>query len=169
METKDASLPLPDPFLFRTHDPIAASLHLFHAKERIAEGWPSPPLFDCNDTEDITLSLASRAQIGTCQCCRVLLKLGSYLYPRLSLASCTGCRSDCMRKNAIALILMKLRHCGWWNSTERFPEIQQIIRDAFTEDDYEEELKAETLLWNDTPLIRMALEEEVRPSNDAFR
>jgi hypothetical protein len=35
---------------------------------------------------------------------------------------------------------------------ERFPEIQHIIRDAFTEDNYEEELEAEILLWNDTPL-----------------
>ncbi|GFF30536.1 LOW QUALITY PROTEIN: hypothetical protein IFM46972_02947 [Aspergillus udagawae] len=34
---------------------------------------------------------------------------------------------------------------------ERFPEIQQIIRDAFTEDDYQEQLDAETLLWNVTP------------------
>lgn len=33
---------------------------------------------------------------------------------------------------------------------ERFPEIQRIIRDTFTED-YEGELEAETLLWNDTP------------------
>jgi hypothetical protein len=44
METQDANLPLPDPFLFRTHHRIAASLHLFHVEERIAEGWPSPPL-----------------------------------------------------------------------------------------------------------------------------
>lgn len=34
---------------------------------------------------------------------------------------------------------------------ERFPEIQDIIRDAFTEGSYEEELEAETRLWNDTP------------------
>jgi hypothetical protein len=34
---------------------------------------------------------------------------------------------------------------------ERFPEIQQIIRDAFTEDDYQEQLDSETLLWNVTP------------------
>lgn len=34
---------------------------------------------------------------------------------------------------------------------ERFPEIQRIIRDAFTEDNYEGELEAERLLWNDTP------------------
>ncbi|GMF71415.1 hypothetical protein AFCA_001089 [Aspergillus flavus] len=35
---------------------------------------------------------------------------------------------------------------------ERFPEIQDIIRDAFGEGNYEEELKAERLLWYDTPL-----------------
>lgn len=34
---------------------------------------------------------------------------------------------------------------------ERFPDIQDIIRDAFTEGSYEEELEAETRLWNDTP------------------
>lgn len=34
---------------------------------------------------------------------------------------------------------------------ERFPEIQHIIRDAFTEDNYEGELEAERLLWYDTP------------------
>jgi hypothetical protein len=48
METKDANLPLPDPYLFRTHYRIAASLHLFHVEARIAEGWPSPPLFQLN-------------------------------------------------------------------------------------------------------------------------
>jgi thiamine kinase-like enzyme len=35
---------------------------------------------------------------------------------------------------------------------ERFREIKHIIRDAFTEDNYEGALEAEILLWNDTPL-----------------
>lgn len=43
METHDANLLLPGPFLFQTHYRLAASLHLFHVEERIGEGWPSPP------------------------------------------------------------------------------------------------------------------------------
>lgn len=43
MGAKNANQPLPDPFLLRTHHRIAASLHLFHVEEQIAEGWPSPP------------------------------------------------------------------------------------------------------------------------------
>jgi len=34
---------------------------------------------------------------------------------------------------------------------ERIPEIREIIRGAFKEENYDEELEAETLLWNDTP------------------
>jgi hypothetical protein len=34
---------------------------------------------------------------------------------------------------------------------ERIPEIREIIWEAFTEVNYDEELEAETLLWNDTP------------------
>jgi hypothetical protein len=34
---------------------------------------------------------------------------------------------------------------------ERFPEIQQIIREAYSEESYEEELEAKLALWNDTP------------------
>ncbi|KAJ5991846.1 hypothetical protein N7451_007570 [Penicillium sp. IBT 35674x] len=34
---------------------------------------------------------------------------------------------------------------------ERFQEIQRVMRDAFAEDRYEEELEAERLLWYDTP------------------
>lgn len=44
METKNADLALPDPFLLRMHYRIAKSLHLFHIERRIAEGWPSPLL-----------------------------------------------------------------------------------------------------------------------------
>lgn len=44
MESHDPNQPLPDPFLLRTHHHIAASMYLFHVEERIAEGWPSPPL-----------------------------------------------------------------------------------------------------------------------------
>jgi hypothetical protein len=42
METQDASLPLPDPFLLRAHFRIAASLHLFHVEEQVSKSWPSP-------------------------------------------------------------------------------------------------------------------------------
>ncbi|KAB8203290.1 hypothetical protein BDV34DRAFT_227549 [Aspergillus parasiticus] len=41
----------------------------------------------------------------------------------------------------------KLMYCA-----ERFPEIQDIIRDAFAGGSYKEELEAERLLWYDTPL-----------------
>jgi thiamine kinase-like enzyme len=34
---------------------------------------------------------------------------------------------------------------------EMFPEFRQIIRQSFSEQSYDEELEAETLLWNDTP------------------
>jgi hypothetical protein len=34
---------------------------------------------------------------------------------------------------------------------EMFPEVRQIIHEAFSEEGYEEELEAERLLWNDTP------------------
>lgn len=34
---------------------------------------------------------------------------------------------------------------------EMFPEVRQIIRQTFSEQNYEEELEAETALWNDTP------------------
>jgi hypothetical protein len=44
METQDASLPLPDPFLLRAHFRIAASLHLFHVEEQVSKSWPSPAL-----------------------------------------------------------------------------------------------------------------------------
>ncbi|KAJ6123263.1 hypothetical protein N7512_005728 [Penicillium capsulatum] len=99
METPDTERPLPDPFLLRTHHRIAAILHLFHVEEKIAEGWPSPSLcmkYSCpasrtlrtdlatsdsspqyNGTKNITLSVA----FGT-ECYRLLLKLGSHLYPR---------------------------------------------------------------------------------------
>jgi serine/threonine protein kinase len=45
----------------------------------------------------------------------------------------------------------------YWEFTKLFygaqasPEIQSVIRDAFTEDTYEEELETERLLWYDTP------------------
>ncbi|GIJ98601.1 hypothetical protein Aspvir_000719 [Aspergillus viridinutans] len=86
METRDANLPLPDPFLFRTHYRIAASLHLFHVVERIAEGWPSPPLFLLNSMTQKTLRSLWHLvpKLIRVQCYRVLLKLGSHLYPRSS-------------------------------------------------------------------------------------
>ncbi|KAF7122517.1 hypothetical protein CNMCM5793_000542 [Aspergillus hiratsukae] len=84
METRDANLPLPDPFLFRTHYRIAASLHLFHVEERIAEGWPSPPLIQLNTVTQKTLRslwhLVPKWIRVQCYC--VLLKLGRHLYPR---------------------------------------------------------------------------------------
>lgn len=40
----------------------------------------------------------------------------------------------------------KLKYGG-----EMVPVIRQIIRDAFTEESYDEELEAERLLWYDTP------------------
>ncbi|OJJ51788.1 hypothetical protein ASPZODRAFT_467123 [Penicilliopsis zonata CBS 506.65] len=84
METQDASLPLPDPFLFRTHFRIAASLHLFHVEERIAEGWPSPRLFHFDTVTQKTLRCLWHLvpKLIRVQCYRVLLKLGSHLYPR---------------------------------------------------------------------------------------
>ncbi|KAF7163167.1 hypothetical protein CNMCM5623_008237 [Aspergillus felis] len=84
METKDANLPLPDPFLLRTHYRIAAALHLFHVEERIAEGWPSPPLFQLNATTQKTLRSLWHfvPKWIRVRCYRVLLKLGCYLYPR---------------------------------------------------------------------------------------
>lgn len=57
METQDANLPLPDPFLVRMHDRIAASLHLFYVEERILEGWPSPGL--CMDHQDFPYRLTA--------------------------------------------------------------------------------------------------------------
>ncbi|KAB8214405.1 hypothetical protein BDV33DRAFT_196131 [Aspergillus novoparasiticus] len=84
METQDANLPLPDPFLVRTHYRIAASLHLFHVEERIAEGWPSPLLFQLNVVIQKTLRSLWHLvpRLIRVQCYRVLLKLGSYCYPR---------------------------------------------------------------------------------------
>ncbi|RMZ45717.1 hypothetical protein CA14_005609 [Aspergillus flavus] len=84
METQDANLPLPNPFLVRTHYRIAASLHLFHVEERIAEGWPSPPLFQLNVATQKTLRSLWHLvpRFIRVQCYRVLLKLGSHCYPR---------------------------------------------------------------------------------------
>ncbi|KAJ5420905.1 hypothetical protein N7465_003424 [Penicillium sp. CMV-2018d] len=84
MESQDANQPLPDPFLLRTHHRIAASLHLFHVEERIAEGWPSPPLFHLNIvTQKILRSLWHLVpHLIRVQCYGALLKLGSNLYPR---------------------------------------------------------------------------------------
>ncbi|KAJ5786785.1 uncharacterized protein N7503_011997 [Penicillium pulvis] len=77
-------LPLPDPFLFRTHCRLAASLHLFHVEEQVLEGWPSPPLFHLRArTEKALRSLWHFApNLIRVQCYSVLLKLGSHLYPR---------------------------------------------------------------------------------------
>ncbi|OQD95230.1 hypothetical protein PENSOL_c021G04959 [Penicillium solitum] len=84
MESQDADQPLPDPFLLRTHHRIATSLHLFHVEERIAEGWPSPPLFHLNIvTQKIIRSLWHLVpHLIRVQCYGALLKLGSHLYPR---------------------------------------------------------------------------------------
>ncbi|PYH90220.1 hypothetical protein BO71DRAFT_422453 [Aspergillus ellipticus CBS 707.79] len=84
METKDANQPLPDPFLLRTHYRIAASLHLFHVEERVAEGWPSRRLFRLNSMAQKTLRFLWRLvpRFIRIQCYRVLLKVGSHLYPR---------------------------------------------------------------------------------------
>ncbi|PIG84585.1 hypothetical protein AARAC_002445 [Aspergillus arachidicola] len=83
METQDANIPLLDPFLVRTYYRIAASLHLFHVEERIAEGWTSPPLFQLNVVTQKTLRSLWHLMPGfiRVQCYRVLLKLGSYCYP----------------------------------------------------------------------------------------
>ncbi|GIJ88771.1 hypothetical protein Asppvi_007698 [Aspergillus pseudoviridinutans] len=290
METKDANLPLPDPFLLRTHYRIAAALHLFHVEERIAEDWTSPPLFQLNATTQKTLRSLWHLvpKWIRVKCYRVLLKLGSYLYPRsftglvhrlpfgLYAKQCN--RSDRNEAEALQLVeqytsipaplwvdeyqgsrhpvlimtavpgqtlgavfhrlsysereqllkdsksvLSQLRcvpnqtsylfcnshggplkdhrfpsgTCGPFNLLsefnaflvhryvrketkdkiaavharpyrsvftqadlhpsnilidQRFPEIQQIIREAFAEDDYQEKVEAETLLWNDTPI-----------------
>lgn len=104
METQDANLPLPDPFLFRTHCRLAASLHLFHVEERVLEGWPSPPLCASHQSPSYetlrliwslwTVHLNARTKkalrslwhlvpkLIRVQCYRVLLKLGSHFYPR---------------------------------------------------------------------------------------
>ncbi|KAE8308125.1 hypothetical protein BDV41DRAFT_581712 [Aspergillus transmontanensis] len=83
METQDANIPLLDPFLVRTHYRIAASLHLFHIEQRIAEGWASPPLFQLNVVTQKTLRSLWHLmpRFIRVQCYRVLLKLGSYCYP----------------------------------------------------------------------------------------
>ncbi|CAG7947838.1 unnamed protein product [Penicillium nalgiovense] len=84
MESHYPSQPLPDPFLLRTHHCIAAFLHLFHVEERIAEGWPSPPLFNLNITTQKILRSLWRIvpHLIRVKCYSVLLKLGSHLYPR---------------------------------------------------------------------------------------
>ncbi|QQK47077.1 Protein kinase-like domain [Penicillium digitatum] len=84
MESQDANRPLPDPFLIRTHYRFAASLHLFHVEERIAEGWPSPPLFQFNvATQKILRSLWILVpHLIRAKWYGVLLKLGRHLYPR---------------------------------------------------------------------------------------
>ncbi|OOQ82494.1 hypothetical protein PEBR_38700 [Penicillium brasilianum] len=84
MESRDDQLPLPDPFLLRTHFRFSTSLHLFHVEESISRGWPSPPLIQWNLTTQKSLRslwhLMPRC-IRT-QCYTLLIKLGSYLYPR---------------------------------------------------------------------------------------
>ncbi|KAJ5883028.1 uncharacterized protein N7473_009914 [Penicillium subrubescens] len=197
MESRDAKLPLPDPFLLRTHFRITASLHLFHVEESISKGWPSPPLFE---SEDIALSLASRPQMDTYPVRRLAYQAW---HLSLSMVLSTGCHSDSSGRNVLALHARKPRHCvyfpsgtcgafnsifdfnaflvhryvhqeterkfrqltpenagfypEYWEFTklvygaERIPEIREIIWEAFTEVNYDEELEAETLLWNDTP------------------
>lgn len=45
MSTKDPAVySLPSRALLRLHFRLAKSLHLFYIEDRIAEGWPSPPL-----------------------------------------------------------------------------------------------------------------------------
>lgn len=40
IETEDPKeLPLPSPFLLKTHNKFANALHKFYVEERIAEGW----------------------------------------------------------------------------------------------------------------------------------
>ncbi|KAJ5158373.1 Aminoglycoside phosphotransferase [Penicillium coprophilum] len=84
MESQDTNQHLPDPFLLRTHYRIAASMHLFYVEERIAEGWPSPPLFRFNQVTQKILRSVWRLvpHFLRVQCYGVLLNLGSHLYPR---------------------------------------------------------------------------------------
>ncbi|KAJ5382567.1 hypothetical protein N7517_000478 [Penicillium concentricum] len=84
MESQDTNQALPYPFLLRTHYRIAASMHLFHVEEQIAEGWPSPPLFQLNNATQKVLRSVWRAvpHFIRVQCYGALLKLGSHLYPR---------------------------------------------------------------------------------------
>ncbi|KAJ9482418.1 hypothetical protein VN97_g11014 [Penicillium thymicola] len=84
MKSHDPNQPPPDPFLLRTHHCIAASMHLFHVEERIAEGWPSPALFNLNIiTQKILRSFWHLVpHLIRVQCYSVLLKLGTHLYPR---------------------------------------------------------------------------------------
>ncbi|KXG49037.1 Aminoglycoside phosphotransferase [Penicillium griseofulvum] len=86
MESQGTNQPLPDPFLLRTHYRIAASLHLFHVEERIADGWPSPPLFHLNiATQKILRSVWHLIpHFIRVQCYGALIKLGSHLYPQYS-------------------------------------------------------------------------------------
>ncbi|CAG8003238.1 unnamed protein product [Penicillium olsonii] len=86
MNAHDPELALPDPFLLRTHSRLAASLHLFHVEERVAEGWPSPRLFYLGNKALRALRPLWHfvPKVIRSQCYSVLLKLGSYLYPRSS-------------------------------------------------------------------------------------
>ncbi|KAJ5793575.1 hypothetical protein N7457_000174 [Penicillium paradoxum] len=80
METRDVSLPLPDPFLLRTHFRMAASLHLFHVEEQISKGWPSPSFATTQKKLRSVWYLVPK--VIRVQCYHVLLKIGSLLYPR---------------------------------------------------------------------------------------
>ncbi|KAJ5359609.1 uncharacterized protein N7496_012022 [Penicillium cataractarum] len=84
MESQDDQLPLPDPFLLRTHFRISTSLHLFYVEESISKGWPSPPLIQLSSTTQKTLRSLWHIVprwIRT-QCYTLLIRIGSYLYPR---------------------------------------------------------------------------------------
>ncbi|KAJ5325258.1 uncharacterized protein N7506_008360 [Penicillium brevicompactum] len=104
METRDSDLPLPDPFLLRTHFRLAVSLHLFYVEERISEGWPSlqscmkhgsftsgtreanlstlDSLLESSISEEAPLSLACCTKGDSCSVLSHSSQLGKHLYER---------------------------------------------------------------------------------------
>ncbi|CAG8379326.1 unnamed protein product [Penicillium salamii] len=83
MQTQNPNLSLPDPFLIRTYFRLAASLHLFHVEESIAEGWPSSQLFSLSTKAQRNLRYLWHfvPKVIRLQCFRVLIMIGKRLYP----------------------------------------------------------------------------------------
>ncbi|CAG8092193.1 unnamed protein product [Penicillium salamii] len=83
MQTQNPNLSLPDPFLIRTNFRLAASLHLFHVEESIAEGWPSSQLFFLSTKAQRNLRYQWHfvPKVIRLQCYRVLIMIGKRLYP----------------------------------------------------------------------------------------
>lgn len=155
LQTKDpATYCLPSPSLLRIHHRFAALLHLFFVEERIAEGWPRPPLGQFSHRHIVHRHVSGETEDA--------------IAPVHSRQHQTFFTHADLHPSNLLIAGGRLWGIVDWECAGFFPEyweytkamfgvcgdgpIEEIWRRAFDDSNkHEAELRAEQLLWKETP------------------